>query len=111
MGGHRDRDQPGWGGHGDQAGWGGQGQGWGTEEWGHGAQLSWGQGRDGGDKAGDPPGLGTRWGRRVTPPPQEDYYVTPERLWVPLRWVAPELLARGRGGLAVGEQSKESNVW
>lgn len=44
-------------------------------------------------------------------PPQEDYYVTPERLWVPLRWVAPELLAETQGTLAVAEQSKESNVW
>ncbi|GAB0202090.1 serine/threonine-protein kinase LMTK1 [Grus japonensis] len=42
---------------------------------------------------------------------REDYYVTPERLWVPLRWVAPELLAESRGTLAVAEQSKESNVW
>ncbi|XP_037244362.1 serine/threonine-protein kinase LMTK3 isoform X1 [Falco rusticolus] len=42
---------------------------------------------------------------------REDYYVTPERLWVPLRWVAPELLAETQGTLAVAEQSKESNVW
>ncbi|XP_068855409.1 LOW QUALITY PROTEIN: serine/threonine-protein kinase LMTK3-like, partial [Aphelocoma coerulescens] len=43
---------------------------------------------------------------------REDYYVTPERALVPLRWVAPELVTKGpRGTLEVAPQSKESNVW
>uniref|UniRef100_A0A8V5GUD6 non-specific serine/threonine protein kinase n=1 Tax=Melopsittacus undulatus TaxID=13146 RepID=A0A8V5GUD6_MELUD len=42
---------------------------------------------------------------------REDYYVTPSGLWVPLRWVAPELLGETHGTLVMGEQSKESNVW
>lgn len=42
---------------------------------------------------------------------QEDYYITPDRLWIPLRWVAPELLDETHGTLMVVDQSKESNVW
>ncbi|XP_075461494.1 serine/threonine-protein kinase LMTK3 isoform X2 [Ascaphus truei] len=42
---------------------------------------------------------------------KEDYYITPDRLWIPLRWVAPELLDELHGNLVVVDQSKESNVW
>ncbi|KAM8927748.1 serine/threonine-protein kinase LMTK3 [Pelodytes ibericus] len=42
---------------------------------------------------------------------KEDYYITHDRLWIPLRWVAPELLDEVHGNLVVVDQSKESNVW
>ncbi|XP_029440304.1 serine/threonine-protein kinase LMTK3 [Rhinatrema bivittatum] len=42
---------------------------------------------------------------------KEDYYITPDRLWIPLRWVAPELLDEVHGNLVVVDQSKESNIW
>ncbi|XP_017537298.2 uncharacterized protein si:dkey-40m6.8 [Pygocentrus nattereri] len=41
---------------------------------------------------------------------KEDYYLTPDKLWIPLRWIAPELL-EFRGGLMVTDQTKTSNVW
>ncbi|XP_030050821.1 serine/threonine-protein kinase LMTK3 [Microcaecilia unicolor] len=42
---------------------------------------------------------------------KEDYYITPDRLWIPLRWVAPELVDEVHGNLVVVDQSKESNIW
>ncbi|XP_054850087.1 serine/threonine-protein kinase LMTK3 [Eublepharis macularius] len=42
---------------------------------------------------------------------KEDYYITPDRLWIPLRWVAPELLDEMHGNIIVVDQTKESNVW
>ncbi|XP_028325523.1 uncharacterized protein lmtk3 isoform X2 [Gouania willdenowi] len=42
---------------------------------------------------------------------KEDYYLTPDKLWIPLRWIAPELLEEYRGSLIVTDQSKTSNVW
>ncbi|XP_007956302.2 serine/threonine-protein kinase LMTK3 [Orycteropus afer afer] len=42
---------------------------------------------------------------------KEDYYLTPERLWIPLRWAAPELLGELQGTFMVVDQSRESNVW
>ncbi|XP_077577621.1 uncharacterized protein lmtk3 [Stigmatopora nigra] len=42
---------------------------------------------------------------------KEDYYLTPDKLWVPLRWIAPELLEEYRGSLIVTDQTKTSNVW
>ena len=48
---------------------------------------------------------------RPAPPPQEDYYLTPERLWIPLRWAAPELLGELHGTFMVVDQSRESNIW
>ncbi|XP_077454103.1 uncharacterized protein lmtk3 [Stigmatopora argus] len=42
---------------------------------------------------------------------KEDYYLTPDKLWVPLRWIAPELLEEYRGSLIVTDQTKSSNVW
>ncbi|MCI4374280.1 hypothetical protein PGIGA_G00004530 [Pangasianodon gigas] len=42
---------------------------------------------------------------------KEDYYLTPDKLWIPLRWIAPELLEEFRGELVVTDQTKTSNVW
>ncbi|XP_017338691.1 uncharacterized protein lmtk3 isoform X2 [Ictalurus punctatus] len=42
---------------------------------------------------------------------KEDYYLTPDKLWIPLRWIAPELLEEFRGELMVTDQTKTSNVW
>uniref|UniRef100_A0A8C2V9G1 non-specific serine/threonine protein kinase n=2 Tax=Chinchilla lanigera TaxID=34839 RepID=A0A8C2V9G1_CHILA len=42
---------------------------------------------------------------------KEDYYLTPERLWIPLRWAAPELLGELHGTFVVVDQSRESNIW
>ncbi|XP_051575491.1 uncharacterized protein LOC127453281 isoform X3 [Myxocyprinus asiaticus] len=42
---------------------------------------------------------------------KEDYYLTPDKLWIPLRWIAPELLEEFRGNLIVTDQTKTSNVW
>lgn len=37
--------------------------------------------------------------------------MTPDKLWIPLRWIAPELLEEYRGSLIVTDQTKTSNVW
>ncbi|XP_020502385.2 uncharacterized protein lmtk3 isoform X2 [Labrus bergylta] len=42
---------------------------------------------------------------------KEDYYLTPDKLWIPLRWISPELLEEYRGSLIVTDQTKTSNVW
>ncbi|XP_076010744.1 uncharacterized protein lmtk3 [Genypterus blacodes] len=42
---------------------------------------------------------------------KEDYYLTPDKLWIPLRWIAPELLEEYRGSLIVTDQTKSSNLW
>lgn len=42
---------------------------------------------------------------------QEDYYVTPDQIWVPLRWIAPELIDEVHGNLLVVDQTKSSNIW
>lgn len=42
---------------------------------------------------------------------QEDYLVTADQLWVPLRWIAPELVDEVHGNLLVVDQTKTSNVW
>ncbi|XP_069551885.1 uncharacterized protein lmtk3 isoform X2 [Brachyistius frenatus] len=42
---------------------------------------------------------------------KEDYYLTPDKLWIPLRWIAPELLEEYRGSVIVTDQTKTSNVW
>ncbi|KAJ8366930.1 hypothetical protein AAFF_G00336670 [Aldrovandia affinis] len=42
---------------------------------------------------------------------KEDYFVTPDQLWVPLRWIAPELIDEVHGNLLVVDQTKHSNVW
>ncbi|XP_005407364.1 PREDICTED: serine/threonine-protein kinase LMTK1 isoform X2 [Chinchilla lanigera] len=42
---------------------------------------------------------------------REDYFVTADQLWVPLRWIAPELVDEVHGNLLVVDQTKNSNVW
>ncbi|CAH6776524.1 serine/threonine-protein kinase LMTK1 isoform X2 [Phodopus roborovskii] len=42
---------------------------------------------------------------------REDYLVTADQLWVPLRWIAPELVDEVHGNLLVVDQTKASNVW
>lgn len=42
---------------------------------------------------------------------QDDYYVTPDQIWVPLRWIAPELIDEVHGNLLVVDQTKPSNIW
>lgn len=42
---------------------------------------------------------------------QDDYLVTSDQLWVPLRWIAPELIDEVHGNLLVVDQTKTSNIW
>uniref|UniRef100_A0A8C8S166 non-specific serine/threonine protein kinase n=1 Tax=Pelusios castaneus TaxID=367368 RepID=A0A8C8S166_9SAUR len=42
---------------------------------------------------------------------KEDYFVTADQLWVPLRWIAPELIDEVHGNLLVVDQTRSSNVW
>eukprot|EP00063_Salmo_salar_P082306 XP_014057141.1 PREDICTED: serine/threonine-protein kinase LMTK3 isoform X4 [Salmo salar] len=42
---------------------------------------------------------------------KDDYYLTSDKLWIPLRWIAPELLEEYRGSLIVTDQTKTSNLW
>ncbi|XP_050776701.1 serine/threonine-protein kinase LMTK1 isoform X5 [Gopherus flavomarginatus] len=42
---------------------------------------------------------------------QDDYFVTADQLWVPLRWIAPELIDEVHGNLLIVDQTKSSNVW
>ncbi|XP_054615510.1 serine/threonine-protein kinase LMTK1 isoform X2 [Dunckerocampus dactyliophorus] len=42
---------------------------------------------------------------------KEDYYFTQDQIWVPLRWIAPELIDEVHGNLLVVDQTKSSNIW
>ncbi|NXP79210.1 LMTK1 kinase, partial [Ramphastos sulfuratus] len=42
---------------------------------------------------------------------KDDYFVTADQLWVPLRWIAPELIDEVHGNLLIVDQTKSSNVW
>uniref|UniRef100_A0A667W8I3 non-specific serine/threonine protein kinase n=1 Tax=Myripristis murdjan TaxID=586833 RepID=A0A667W8I3_9TELE len=42
---------------------------------------------------------------------KDDYFVTQDQIWVPLRWIAPELIDEVHGNLLVVDQTKTSNVW
>ncbi|XP_010211026.1 PREDICTED: serine/threonine-protein kinase LMTK1 [Tinamus guttatus] len=42
---------------------------------------------------------------------QDDYFVTADQLWVPLRWIAPELIDEVHGNPLIVDQTKSSNVW
>uniref|UniRef100_A0AAV2KLG5 non-specific serine/threonine protein kinase n=1 Tax=Knipowitschia caucasica TaxID=637954 RepID=A0AAV2KLG5_KNICA len=42
---------------------------------------------------------------------KEDYYITQDQIWVPLRWIAPELIDEVHGNLLVVDQTKNSNIW
>ncbi|KAM3859909.1 serine/threonine-protein kinase LMTK1 [Diretmus argenteus] len=42
---------------------------------------------------------------------KDDYYVTSDQMYVPLRWIAPELVDEVHGNLLVADQSQQSNIW
>ncbi|XP_005725737.1 serine/threonine-protein kinase LMTK1 isoform X1 [Pundamilia nyererei] len=42
---------------------------------------------------------------------KDDYYVTSDQMYVPLRWIAPELVDEVHGNLLVADQTKHSNIW
>ncbi|MCI4384497.1 hypothetical protein PGIGA_G00039340 [Pangasianodon gigas] len=42
---------------------------------------------------------------------KDDYFVTSDQSWVPLRWIAPELVDEVHGNLLVADQTKQSNIW
>ncbi|XP_046870565.1 serine/threonine-protein kinase LMTK1, partial [Hypomesus transpacificus] len=42
---------------------------------------------------------------------KDDYYVTSDQMYVPLRWVAPELIDEVHGNLLVADQTMQSNIW
>uniref|UniRef100_H3D2V1 non-specific serine/threonine protein kinase n=1 Tax=Tetraodon nigroviridis TaxID=99883 RepID=H3D2V1_TETNG len=42
---------------------------------------------------------------------KEDYYVTSDQKYVPIRWIAPELVDEVHGNLLVADQTKQSNMW
>lgn len=42
---------------------------------------------------------------------KEDYIITEDDLFAPLRWLAPELVCERHGGVITLEQTKASNVW
>lgn len=49
--------------------------------------------------------------RRLLSTVQDDYYVTSDQMYVPLRWIAPELVDEVHGNLLVAEQTQQSNMW
>ncbi|XP_047015556.2 serine/threonine-protein kinase LMTK1 isoform X2 [Ictalurus punctatus] len=42
---------------------------------------------------------------------KDDYFVTSDQSWVPLRWIAPELVDDFHGNLLMADQTKQSNIW
>uniref|UniRef100_A0A3P9HLK9 non-specific serine/threonine protein kinase n=2 Tax=Oryzias latipes TaxID=8090 RepID=A0A3P9HLK9_ORYLA len=42
---------------------------------------------------------------------KDDYFVTSDQVFVPLRWIAPELLDEVHGNLLVADQNQQSNIW
>ncbi|XP_019217897.2 serine/threonine-protein kinase LMTK1 isoform X1 [Oreochromis niloticus] len=42
---------------------------------------------------------------------KDDYYVTSDQMYVPLRWIAPELVDEVHGNLLVADQTQHSNIW
>ncbi|XP_056143657.1 serine/threonine-protein kinase LMTK2 [Lampris incognitus] len=42
---------------------------------------------------------------------KEDYIITEDDVFAPLRWLAPEIVAERHGGVITMEQTKPSNVW
>ncbi|KAM7381101.1 hypothetical protein PAMA_012100 [Pampus argenteus] len=42
---------------------------------------------------------------------KDDYYVTLDQMYVPLRWIAPELVDEVHGNLLVADQTQQSNIW
>nr|XP_020460263.1 serine/threonine-protein kinase LMTK1-like isoform X2 [Monopterus albus] len=42
---------------------------------------------------------------------KDDYYVTSDQMYVPLRWIAPEVVDEVHGNLLVADQTQQSNIW
>ncbi|KAM6951517.1 serine/threonine-protein kinase LMTK1 [Aplochiton taeniatus] len=42
---------------------------------------------------------------------KDDYYVTSDQMYVPLRWIAPELIDEVHGNLLVADPTPPSNIW
>ncbi|XP_028286576.1 serine/threonine-protein kinase LMTK1 isoform X2 [Parambassis ranga] len=42
---------------------------------------------------------------------KDDYYLTSDQMYVPLRWIAPELVDEVHGNLLVADQTQQSNIW
>ncbi|XP_042253834.1 serine/threonine-protein kinase LMTK1 isoform X1 [Thunnus maccoyii] len=42
---------------------------------------------------------------------KDDYFVTLDQMYVPLRWIAPELVDEVHGNLLVADQTQQSNIW
>ncbi|RVE59276.1 hypothetical protein OJAV_G00186640 [Oryzias javanicus] len=42
---------------------------------------------------------------------KDDYFMTSDQVFVPLRWIAPELLDEVHGNLLVADQNQQSNIW
>uniref|UniRef100_A0A8C5E0B0 Serine/threonine-protein kinase LMTK2 n=1 Tax=Gouania willdenowi TaxID=441366 RepID=A0A8C5E0B0_GOUWI len=42
---------------------------------------------------------------------KEDYIITEDEVFAPLRWLSPELVSERHGGVITMEQTKPSNVW
>uniref|UniRef100_H2SLX6 non-specific serine/threonine protein kinase n=1 Tax=Takifugu rubripes TaxID=31033 RepID=H2SLX6_TAKRU len=42
---------------------------------------------------------------------KDDYYVTSDQKYVPIRWIAPELVDEVHGNLLVADQTQQSNMW
>ncbi|XP_069544647.1 serine/threonine-protein kinase LMTK1 isoform X2 [Brachyistius frenatus] len=42
---------------------------------------------------------------------KDDYYMTSDQMYVPLRWIAPELVDEVHGNLLVADQTQQSNIW
>ncbi|XP_028332096.1 serine/threonine-protein kinase LMTK1 isoform X2 [Gouania willdenowi] len=42
---------------------------------------------------------------------KDDYYVTSDQVYVPLRWIAPELVDEVHGNLLLADQTQQSNIW
>ncbi|XP_076007838.1 serine/threonine-protein kinase LMTK1 [Genypterus blacodes] len=42
---------------------------------------------------------------------KDDYLVTSDQMYVPLRWIAPELVDEVHGNLLVADQTQQSNIW
>ncbi|TSK14888.1 Serine/threonine-protein kinase LMTK1 [Bagarius yarrelli] len=42
---------------------------------------------------------------------KDDYFVTSDQSWVPLRWIAPELVDEVHGNILMADQTKQSNIW
>nr|XP_019961083.1 PREDICTED: serine/threonine-protein kinase LMTK1-like isoform X1 [Paralichthys olivaceus] len=42
---------------------------------------------------------------------KDDYYLTSDQMYVPLRWIAPELVDEVHGNVLVADNTQQSNIW